>query len=273
MLVTDRKRSRHSLPDLAKAAVDGGCDAVQVREKDLPSDALMAEVAAVIDVVAGRAAVLVNGDVDVARRLGVGLHLPAGASPTGAARTLPPGALIGQSIHDEDAAARAAGVAYLIAGHVFPTSSKPDLPPLGLDGLAVIVTAAPCPVIAIGGIDEHSASSVLGQGVHGIAVISAIANAADPRVAARRLRDTIDQYAESAMKTPYTTTSITLTINGKLVELVEGTTISGFLATKGLTERMVVVELNGTVLHRSAYASTFLREGDLIEMVHAVGGG
>ncbi|MGH2557775.1 MAG: sulfur carrier protein ThiS [Thermomicrobiales bacterium] len=274
MLITNRGTSHVSLPVLADAAVDGGVDAVQVREKDLHGDELLSAVEAVRDAVAGRAAVIVNGDLDVAQRLRVGLHLPEHAVLVEAAREILPGdMLIGRSIHSPRSAAEARDVDYVIAGHVFATPSKRGLSALGLDGFAAIVSTAVCPVLAIGGIDEQSVTGVLSRGAHGIAVISAINNAPDPRAAARRLRARIDDFLETEMESQSSLTQVVLTINGKPVELNEGTTISAFLTTKGLTERMVVVELNGSVLHRTVFSSTVLRDGDQVEMVHAVGGG
>lgn len=70
-----------------------------------------------------------------------------------------------------------------------------------------------------------------------------------------------------------TSTTIDVTINGKPVTLVTGSTISTFLASKGLEERLVVVELNESIVPRSDYASTILDTGDLVEIVHFVGGG
>lgn len=274
MLVTDRRRSLMPLPILAARAAAGGIDAIQIRERDLSLPDLLAIVIDVRDAVVGRAAVLVNGDVEVARRAGVGLHLPAnGAGVEEARSALGPHVLVGRSIHGPASVRDTAQPDYVIAGHVFETTSKPGIPPLGLDGLREIVATAPCPVLAIGGIDARRVGTVLQAGAHGVAVISAINNVTDPYAAARRLRHEIDRAMEQCMESASTERIVTLTINGKEVALAPGTTISAYLATKGLTERMVVVELNGTVLPRSSFASTILNAGDRVEMVHAVGGG
>jgi thiazole tautomerase (transcriptional regulator TenI) len=274
MLITDRRTAGMPLPDLATAAVDGGVDAVQVREKDLSTGELRDLVSEVRDAVAGRAFVLVNGDVDVARTLGVGLHLPEHASSVvDARRNLPGGTLVGRSVHDPEAAALEASADYLIAGHVYPTPSKPGLAALGLAHFADIVSAARHPVLAVGGIDAHVIGEVLARGAHGVAVISAISHASDPRLAALRLRSEIDWFEEGSMERHEASPPVVLTINGKDVVVPAGTTLSAFLSTKGLTERMVVVELNGTVLSRSSFASTVLRDSDRVEMVQAVGGG
>jgi sulfur carrier protein len=70
-----------------------------------------------------------------------------------------------------------------------------------------------------------------------------------------------------------TSTTIELIINGKQVVIDVGSTVSDFLQSKGLEERLVVVELNESILPRADYASTVLADGDRIEIVHFVGGG
>ncbi len=87
---------------------------------------------------------------------------------------------------------------YVCIGGVFATASKdnPD-PPIGVAGLAAIVAAmharAPhLPAGAIAGIDESNAAAAIAAGADGIAVISALSLAAEPRAAARRLRAIVD---------------------------------------------------------------------------------
>jgi thiamine-phosphate pyrophosphorylase len=276
MLVTDRARAHMPLPELARRAIAGGVDAIQVREKDLDQADLRALVESVNAAVAGRAAVLVNGSLEVAPRAYVGLHLPgSGIAPATARAALGPEALIGRSVHRLPDATDIDGVDYVVAGHVFPTASHPGSPPLGLDGLAAIIGASPVPVIAIGGIDESNVDTVIGAGAHGVAVISAINNAGDPEAAARRLRERIDQIVGTHMPSTENTKSATiiLHVNGKPEEVGEGTTVADFLAAKKLQPKLVVVELNGTILRRTDFDSTVLRAGDHVEVVHFVGGG
>lgn len=157
MLVT---RSDEHLPEIVRAAVDGGVNMVQVRGGD--------DVDAVRHAATG-ARVLVNG-VD---------HLPEDAA----------GDAIGRSVHSVDAARRAEaeGCAYVIAGSVFPTKSHPGGTVGGLDLLHDIAAAVKIPVIAIGGIDATNARSCIDAGARGVAVISAIFDAGDPKHAAEEL--------------------------------------------------------------------------------------
>lgn len=66
---------------------------------------------------------------------------------------------------------------------------------------------------------------------------------------------------------------MSITLNGKPVTVPKGTTITGYLASRNFHERMVVVELNGSILPKKEFADTVLTAGDKVEIVHFVGGG
>jgi thiamine-phosphate pyrophosphorylase len=187
MLVTDRHQTGgRDLVEVVAAAARGGVELVQVREKDLPDDVLLALVLRLRTALPPAARVVVNGRPAVARAAGVGLHLAAAAPPP---PERPPG-LYGRAAHDEDEAhrARAERVDYILLGTIFPTGSKPGLPGSG-PGLIQRVSrlVAPTPLLAIGGITVTNARSTLAAGAHGIAVCSAILTARDPRLAALAL--------------------------------------------------------------------------------------
>src|SRR5439155_12901127 len=122
---------------------------------------------------------VVNDDVEVALALGAdGVHL--GRGDPGAERALEAGLLLGMSAAsaEEGRLAEAAGAAYIGAGPVWPTPSKPDAdPPIGLDGLAEICAAVSVPVIAIGGIDATNAADCVAAGAAGVAVLGAASDA------------------------------------------------------------------------------------------------
>jgi sulfur carrier protein len=68
--------------------------------------------------------------------------------------------------------------------------------------------------------------------------------------------------------------TLALTVNGDPRSVAAGTSLSDFLASLKLDPRLVVVEHNRTILrNRDAYASLILMEGDVLEIVHFVGGG
>ena len=130
-------------------------------------------------------------------------------------------------MHSPESAAATADVDYLVAGHVFETSSKSGRPPLGLSGLASIVKRTNLPVLAIGGVAPENVEAILDTGAHGAAVMSGIGSASDPGNATRAYRAAIDrirsqQTGEKAM-------AIHLTVNGKEVDLERAVSIQAFL--------------------------------------------
>lgn len=193
-LVTDRLESRLPLAAAVAAAVRGGVDLVQVREKGAAAADVLQAAREVIAACGGRARVLVNDRLDVALAAPAdGVHLAARSLPPDEARRLLPAArgwLLGVSVHSVEEARRAAaaGADYVVFGHVFPTGSKPGVPCRGVAALAEVVAAVDVPVLAIGGVDRGNVAQVLATGAAGVAVIRALLNAADPEAEARRLR-------------------------------------------------------------------------------------
>jgi thiamine-phosphate pyrophosphorylase len=192
MLVTDRHETGgRDLTEVVAAAVAGGVGLVQVRERDLSEAELGRLLHRILARLAGTPArILVNGHPELARALGVGLHLPAAAAPLAGPRP----ALYGRAVHDEAEARRAhlEGVDYVVVGPVFPTASKPGHPGAGVERLARLAAAVrPRPAFAIGGITAARVDSVRAAGAHGVAVLSAILAARDPASAAQALADAL----------------------------------------------------------------------------------
>jgi thiamine biosynthesis protein ThiS len=267
--VTDRIHSDAPLPELAQTAMGSGIDLVQVREPGLDRLPLELLVRAIATVAGPTSQVVVNSDIGLARKLGVGVHLPeSGPSIKEARAALGTEAFVGRSVHSPEAAANSVGASYLIAGHVFATASKVDREPLGIDRFQEIVRAALAPVLAIGGITPERVSSILDAGAAGVAIMSPFTELATIQDHARAYRAALEQYVERQNDS-----TITVTINGKTTTLASGTSISDFLAGRELHERLVVVERNGVILKRSTFPDVIVEEGDLLEIVHFVGGG
>ena len=286
ILVTDRHRSCLLPADLFPAAIAGGCDAIQVRDADLPKEERRALIVAAKRASNGAATVLVNNEIDLAQETGVGLHLPEHGLPPSVARLrLGPRILIGRSVHSAAAATDSTGANFLVAGSIFSTDSHPGRPPLGLSGLADIVAATDLPVLAIGGIELGRVSDVIASGAHGICVVGAIASAPDAQAAisqTRALRRILDdalgirgEITSMPLKSEPTgeQTGVEIDLNGKRERFPTGTTIATFLAAKGLQDKLVVVEVNGQIVARSAFAGRIFENGDQVEVVHFVGGG
>jgi thiamine-phosphate pyrophosphorylase len=280
MLVTDRRRSRMPLLDLIEAAAAGGVDAVYLRDLDCPPTRFAALVQEIRQRTGESLAILVNGGPEVAFSIGTGLHLRERAmAPAEARAVLGPRALIGKSVHSVEAAAAATGADYLLAGHVYRSASKPGIPPLGLAMLAPIATAAPCPVLAIGGITAGRIPEVITAGAAGVAAIGAIAEADDPTAAAAALRVALARAQCERKEHPAMTDSdntaplVEIVVNGKSVSVSVGSTVHDFLTSRRMTDAMAIVERNGEIVPRADYDATALDEGDKLEVVHAVGGG
>lgn len=184
--------------ETVRAAVDGGIEMVQIRDKNASAVDLSEMVMRIADAVGDRAMVLINDRVDVylaARAAGAAVHgVHVGQSDLSAAQVRAmagPEAIIGLSANtvghlDRLHALPQGTVDYLGVGVIRPTLTKPDHPaPLGIDGFAAIAAATTVPCVAIGGVKLADVRPLRRAGAAGVAVVSAICAADDPaRVAA-----------------------------------------------------------------------------------------
>jgi thiamine-phosphate pyrophosphorylase len=194
-LCTDARAAQGDLAEFLDAALRGGVDIVQLREKGLEARQEMAYAELFADA-AGRHGALwaVNDRVDLALATGAdAVHLGQDDLPVPLARRiLGPTPLVGRSTHAEsevDAAAAEPGVEYFCVGPCWPTPTKPGRPAPGLGLIryaAAVGTARPW--FAIGGIDADRLDSVLAAGARRVVVVRAITGATDPEAAARSLR-------------------------------------------------------------------------------------
>ena len=182
--------------ETVRLALDGGADAVQLRERDLEGAELfrLAEEMRRVTRDVG-AALIVNHRTDVALAVEAdGVHLGWRSLPPNEIRKLAEKRLkIGVSCHDaaQLRSAEAAGADYVLLGPVFVTPSKVGrVEPIGVEATKTLVSRTGLPVIAIGGITPENVRPVRETGVAGVAAISAIIAAADPREGARRLSTT-----------------------------------------------------------------------------------
>lgn len=192
-LLLTRSLCRRDVLDVARAAVEGGVDLVQVREKEMEVGELVAHVRAVRAAIGSAATLVVNDRLDVALAAEAdGVHLGTGDLPLAAARRIAgPRFLIGASTHtlDEARAAVAAGADLCGVGAMYGTALKPDLVPSGEPYLRAFIEAFPSiPHLAIGGIAPGRVEPLARAGCRGIAVSSAICGADDPAAIARQLR-------------------------------------------------------------------------------------
>ncbi|UCG86026.1 MAG: thiamine phosphate synthase [Gemmatimonadota bacterium] len=132
--------------------------------------------------------ILINDRVDAARVSGAhGVHLPAAGLPVAAARSiLGRDVWVGRSTHSADEALRAAdqGADYVFLGPVWRTDSHPEREPIGLAAISAVTRI---PVIAIGGVTPRRVQQAIEAGAHGVAAISALWYAEDPRAVAQSM--------------------------------------------------------------------------------------
>ena len=194
-VIIDTQALADRAPELvARAAIRGGADAIQLRGKVWPARMLW-ECARRIGVMCRRAGVLfiVNDRSDIALAVEAdGVHLGQDDLPLAATRLVrgQRRLLIGVSTHSVQQALRAqrAGADYIGVGPVFATPTKPTYAPIGIAGLQHIVARTTVPHVAIGGIDHHNVSRVVAAGARCVAVVRAVCAASDPQQATCRLR-------------------------------------------------------------------------------------
>lgn len=192
--VTDRGWLRGmTLGEQVEQAILGGATMVQLREKDMHGEALLAEAKA-IRAICHRHGVplLIDDDVEIARLCGAdGVHVGQDDMRCEEAlRVLGAEAIIGVTAKTIEQArrAQAAGADYLGSGAVFGTSTKPNAKPMTRETLSSIAASVDIPVVAIGGINRGNIEQLAGTGIAGVAVVSGIFAAEDIGAECRALR-------------------------------------------------------------------------------------
>ncbi|NYE48705.1 thiamine-phosphate pyrophosphorylase [Spinactinospora alkalitolerans] len=194
-LCTDARQGQGDLADFLDAALSGGVDIVQLRDKTLETRQELECLETVREACDRHGALLsVNDRADIARAVRADvLHLGQNDLPVPHAREIiGPGPLIGRSNNAPEMAAASAveeGVDYFCVGPAWATPTKPGRPAAGL---SVVEHAAGLgtdrPWFAIGGIDLSNLGQVLDAGARRVVVVRAITLAEDPRAAAAEFK-------------------------------------------------------------------------------------
>jgi thiamine-phosphate pyrophosphorylase len=196
---------RPDLADFVRACIRGGVDIVQLREKHLEARPLL-EKARLLRAVCTEAGVpfILNDRPDLALEVGAdGVHVGQDDAPVALARRiLGADAIIGLSTHDPaDLAGAMAGadeLSYISAGPVEATPTKPGRPGTGLEYLTQATTTAAgagaaLPVFVTGGVTPERIPVLARAGARHFVVVRYLTEAAKPELAARALRDAIDE--------------------------------------------------------------------------------
>lgn len=166
-------------------------DCIVLREKDL-SGAEYESLARDCKAICDRYGVplSLNSQINVARRLGCGVHLPF-AVLMEQKDNLRDFSRVGVSLHSPEEAAQLTGTpaTYVQAGHIFPTDCKQGVPPRGLDYLRGVCAATAVPVYGIGGITAKWVSAVMQTGAAGVCVMSGLMTCDDPEGYIREFRE------------------------------------------------------------------------------------
>jgi thiamine-phosphate pyrophosphorylase len=179
--------ARPDLEPFLEAAVRGGVDIVQIREKSLADGELLTALRRAREVTRRLGVPLVVNDRPDLARLAEADYVHVGQDdlPVVAARAF--GVAVGQSTH-APAELDATAADYAGVGPVFETPTKEGRPGVGLEYVRYAAANARVPWFAIGGIDESTVGDVVAAGAHRIAVVRAIGDAQDPERAAAVLR-------------------------------------------------------------------------------------
>jgi thiamine-phosphate diphosphorylase len=192
--------------EIAYQALEGGASMLQWRDKQRDKGEQLRELRAIYNLcIEHDAALIVNDHADLALVVGgedepehggIGVHVGQKDLPlVDVVSILPNHYVIGVSTNNAEEAHHAAsnGASYIAVGDIFGTASKTGTRPASLDRLAEVRAAITHPVIGIGGINASNAAQVIAAGADGIAVISAICGADDPKAAAQELVKLIEK--------------------------------------------------------------------------------
>ena len=185
--------------EFIEVCLKAGITCVQLREKSLPGEDLLdfgSSLKRLLDLY--NVPLIVNDDVDLCIKLSAfGVHLGQSDTASKKARSaLGTDKIIGLSVNtiEQIQNSLTLPIDYIGVGAIFPTHNKPDVETIwGLSGLKQASLVASRPIVAIGGIDESNAFSVINSGANGIAAIGAFHQAADPFLTTKNLIKIINE--------------------------------------------------------------------------------
>lgn len=197
-LVTDDKQDIDTLVHVVKQAVLGGVTMVQVREKHGNVREFLARATAVKQVLAGTGVpLIINDRVDVALAVDAdGVHLGQSDMPVQLARQLlGSDKILGLSIETKAQLLQVPNlpIDYIGLSAIYATQTKRDTQThWGIEGLKFALSHVDIPIVAIGGINRQTIPELVLTGVDGLALVSAICHAEDPKSATEQLLSLIN---------------------------------------------------------------------------------
>jgi thiamine-phosphate pyrophosphorylase len=185
------------LEKLVSEAVAGGVDMVQLRDHDIPSGEFLELARSLKRITRGKALLMINDRVDVAEAVeSDGVQIPENGLPTRTVRSIMGRyVVLGRSVHSVEVAHQAVrdGAEFVIAGTIYKSPTKSDVKPVGISLIAAITKDVQLPVLAIGGVTAAKVEELVLAGAAGVAVVSAISKAEDPKAAAEELTEALKE--------------------------------------------------------------------------------
>ena len=193
-LVTNQLRSDNNRTlETIESVTSCGVNMIQVREKSMPIDSLVAYVKK-INFVKNDSLLIVNSDFQINQFVDIdGIHLSESTEQLDS--SIDSHLIVGQSVHSIESAriAYSNNVDYIVAGTIFESKSHPGGPISGTKLIAQIKNELDVPVIGIGGINQLNVKDVMNAGADGIAVIGSVLEAQDPVNATKRLKTIMNE--------------------------------------------------------------------------------
>ncbi len=198
VIVDSEQTSGRPVIQVTEAVLKGGASVVQLRSKGQDKGDVLPQAREIQVLCEKHSAVfIVNDHSDLALACGShGLHLGQHDLPIGEARRiLSPTQIVGTSnaLVQEALESQSNGADYIAVGSIYPTSTKSNTRPAGIETLQRVKKSTTVPVVAIGGINETNVEEVVRAGADAVCVISAVTLANDPEEAAKRLLDKIEK--------------------------------------------------------------------------------
>jgi len=190
--------AKKSVKETARLVIDGGADAVQLREKTISDSKFISLAREVRDITTKRGSLLIINDrVHVVRKVNAdGIHLgQQDMSALEARNIIGDEKIIGVSTHSITQARQAQkdGADYIAIGPIYPTSTKGHEPSVGIEIIHEISEAVSIPIIAIGAITLENLDEVLKAGASRIAVCSAIIGSKDIYSSTRQFKEKLGE--------------------------------------------------------------------------------
>jgi len=257
--------------EVARQAISGGVDIIQLREKNKPKDELL-KLARELSKICNeeRVIFIVNDDPLIAKETQAdGVHLGQGDlqkfSLAKARALLGRDKIIGVSTHslDEFKSANQDEVDYIAYGPIFPTKTKDYF--LGAKDIKEIMAIARKPVFFIGGVDLNNLDELLSAGAKNIALIRGIMQSEDIKAASRIFKNRLIQQRKPV--------TVIVRINGKAEVVAEKINILELVKHKNLLAENIVIEHNLRIVPKNEWWQVNLNENDTLEIVNFMGGG